>query len=133
MEGETCSLFGSYTVCAKRAQEGMVGSLYYELKPFGIAVKSIIPGGTKTNFQTPLNDRGGYEKMAANQLKYLLNGKIEFPSPEEAANVVWQAVTDGQDKLEYPADSVCQHLYDQYTQMGIEKFKSYFYGLLSEE
>ena len=32
---------------AKRAQEGMVESLYYEMKPFGVAVKSMIPGGTK--------------------------------------------------------------------------------------
>ena len=38
---------------AKRAQEDMVESLYYEMEPFGVAVKSIIPGGTKTNFRTP--------------------------------------------------------------------------------
>ena len=118
---------------AKRAQEGMMESLYYELKPFGIAVKSIIPGGTKTNFQTPLNDRVGYEKMAANQLKYLLHGNAEFPGPEEAANIVWQAITDGQDKLRYPSDSVCQQLYDQYIKMGVENFKHYFYELLTKE
>lgn len=39
---------------AKRAQEGMIESLYFEMKPFGVAVKSMIPGGTKTNFQTPI-------------------------------------------------------------------------------
>lgn len=118
---------------AKRAQEGMLESLYYELKPFSIAVKSIIPGGTKTNFQTPLNDRTGYEKIAANQQKYLLHGNAEFPGPEEAANVVWQAATDRQDRLHYPSDSVCQHLYDQYTEMGVEKFKHYFYELLTAD
>ena len=118
---------------AKRAQEGMLESLYYELKPFGVAVKSIIPGGTKTNFQTPLNDRAGYERMAGNQQKYLLHGNAEFPGPEEAANVVWQAVTDGQDRLHYPSDSVCQQLYDQYMEMGVEKFKHYFYELLAAD
>lgn len=38
---------------AKRAHQGMVESLYYELKPFGVKVAAMIPGGTKTNFQNP--------------------------------------------------------------------------------
>lgn len=52
---------------AKRAQEGMVESLYYEMNPFGVAVKSIIPGGTKTNFRILT----GYERAATNQRKYI--------------------------------------------------------------
>lgn len=115
---------------AKRAQEGMVESLYYELKPFGISVKAMIPGGTKTNFQTPVNDIAGYEKAAASQRAWLLDGNVEFPPPEEAANIVWQAVTDGKDRLRYPTDRVCQRLYDLYIGMGVEKFKQYFSKLL---
>ena len=118
---------------AKRAQEGMAESLYYELKPFGVSVKTMIPGGTKTNFQTPINDITGYEKAAANQRAWLLDGNTEFPLPEEAANIIWQAVTDGKDQLRYPTDSICQKLYDQYISMGIEKFKQYFSKLLFEE
>lgn len=112
---------------AKRAQQGMVESLYYELKPFNVFVKAIIPGGTKTNFQTPFNDLNGYEKPAANQRKYLLDGNSEFPLPDEAAQIVWRAVNDGEDKIDYPSDSVCQKLYDQYNSMGKEQFKKYFY------
>ena len=117
---------------AKRAQQGMVESLYYEMRPFGVAVKAMIPGGTKTNFQTPLNDVTGYEKVAENQRKYLLDGHAEFPEPEEAASVIWQATTDGKDKLRYPTDSVCRKLYDQYISMGMEEFKEYFYKRLFE-
>ena len=117
---------------AKRAQQGMVESLYYEMRPFGVAVKAMIPGGTKTNFQTPLNDVTGYEKAAENQRKYLLDGHAEFPEPEEAASVIWQATTDGKDKLRYPTDSVCRKLYDQYISMGMEEFKEYFYKRLFE-
>lgn len=117
---------------AKRAQEGMVESLYYEMKPFGVAVKSMIPGGTKTNFQTPINDTTGYEKAAANQRAWLLDGNDEFPLPEEAAHIIWQAVTDGKDQLRYPTDSVCRKLYDQYLTMGTERFKEYFSQLLFE-
>lgn len=50
----------------------------------------MIPGGTKTNFQTPLNDLTGYEKIAANQRKYLLAGNAEFPEATEAAKIVFR-------------------------------------------
>ena len=115
---------------AKRAQQGMLESLYYEMKPFGVGVKAIIPGGTKTNFQTPVNDVTGYEQVAANQRRYLLDGNADFPGPEEAAVTVWEAVTDGKDKINYPSDSVCQQLYDQYQTMGLEQFKEWFSKLL---
>lgn len=117
---------------AKRAQEGMMESLWYEMKPFGVAVKSMIPGGTKTNFQTPLNDVTGYEKASARQRAWLLDGNSEFPLPEEAAGVVWQAATDEEDRLRYPTDSVCRKLYEQYLGMGTEKFKKYFSKILFE-
>lgn len=118
---------------AKRAQQGMLESLYYELKPFGVEVKAIIPGGTKTNFQTPVNDRTGYEEVAKRQAAYLRNGRENFPGPEEAANTVWEAVHDGKDQINYPADSICKELYDQYTEMGVEQFKIYFSELLYGE
>lgn len=115
---------------AKRAQQGMVESLYYELKPFHVFVKALIPGGTKTNFQILINDMKGYEEVAANQRKYLLAGNEEFPEATEAARVIYEAATDGKDQLHYPTDSVCQKLYDEYMAMGIEKFKTYFCDIL---
>ena len=118
---------------AKRAQQGMVESLYYELKPFGVAVKAMIPGGTKTNFQTPLNDLTGYEKIAANQRKYLLDGNAEFPDASEAARIIFTAATDGKDQINYPTDGVFQKLYDEYQRMGLEQFKNYFGKLLFAE
>lgn len=117
---------------AKRAQQGMVESLYYELKPFGVAVKAMIPGGTNTNFQTPLNDLTGYEKIAANQRKYLLDGNAQFPDATEAAQIIFAAATDGKDQINYPTDSVCRKLYAQYQSMGLEQFKLYFGKLLFE-
>lgn len=112
---------------AKRAQQGMVESLYYELKPFGVKMAAMIPGGTNTNFQTPINILDGYEEPAARQREYLLDGNAAFPGPEEAAVTVWTAVNDGKDQINYPTDSVCQKLYDQYQSMNMEDFKTYFY------
>ncbi len=112
---------------AKRAQQGMVESLYYELKPFGVKMAAMIPGGTNTNFQTPINILDGYEEPAARQREYLLDGNAEFPGPKEAAAAVWTAVNDGKDQINYPTDSVCQKLYDHYQTMNAEDFKIYFY------
>ena len=112
---------------AKRAQQGMVESLYYELKPFGVKIAAMIPGGTNTNFQTPINILDGYEEPAARQREYLLDGNSAFPSPEEAAVAVGTAVNDGKDRINYPTDSVCQKLYDQYQSMNVEDFKTRFY------
>lgn len=115
---------------AKRAQQGMVESLYYELKPFGIKTAAIIPGGTNTNFQPPVNILEGYEEAAAKQRQYLLHGRGEFPGPEEAARTVWEAVNDGKDQIHYPADGVCRELYHQYTAIPAEEFKNYLFDLL---
>lgn len=117
---------------AKRAVTSMCESIYYELKPFNVAVKVMLPGGTKTNFQMPLNVTEGYEKAAANQRQYLLDGHDEFASPEESAHIAWLAATDGKDQIHYPMDTVCQKLYDQYMSLPIEEFKTYFYHRLFE-
>ena len=59
--------------------------------------------------------------------EYLLDGNAAFPGPEEAAVAVWTAVNDGKDQINYPTDSVCQKLYDQYQSMNVEEFKICFY------
>lgn len=115
---------------AKRALQGMVESLYYELKPFGIKLAAMIPGGTKTNFQTPINILDGYEEAAAKQRNFLLAGNTEFPGPDEAAEVIWRAVHDGKDQINYPTDSVCRELYEKYKQLDMEDFKEDFYNFL---
>ena len=43
------------------------------------------------------------------------------------------AVNDGKDQINYPTDSVCQKLYDQYQSMNVEEFKSWFYGRIFGE
>ncbi len=117
---------------AKRAQQGMVESLYYELKPFGVKMAAMIPGGTNTNFQTPINILDGYERAAARQREYLLDGNSEFPDPQEAAEAVWEAVHDGKDQINYPTDSICRKLYNQYMGTTVEDFKGYLFNRLFE-
>ncbi|MBQ6006782.1 MAG: hypothetical protein IJL14_11195 [Selenomonadaceae bacterium] len=59
-------------------------------------------------------------------------GNAEFPDAIEAAQIIFTAATDGKDQINYPTDSVCQKLYDQYQSMGLEQFKNYFGKLLFE-
>ncbi|KAG4089280.1 NAD(P)-binding protein [Neocallimastix lanati (nom. inval.)] len=118
---------------SKRALQGLVESIYYELKPYGVQVKAMIPGGTKTNFQIPINIVGEYEEVMHRQRMFILNGEEEFPDGKEAAEVIWTAATDGEDKMNYATDHVCQILYDKYLSMGIEDFKVYFSNLLYDK
>ena len=100
------------------------------LNLFGIKLAAMIPGGTKTNFQTPINILDGYEEAAAKQRNFLLAGNTEFPDPDEAAEVIWRAVHDGKDQINYPTDSVCRELYEKYKQLDMEDFKEDFYNFL---
>lgn len=111
----------------KRAQHGVIESLYYELKPFGVSVKALVPNGTRTNFRVEVGIATGYEKPAQNQLKFLLDGEEAFPGPDEAAETAWNAVHDGKDQLDYPADHICKRIYEKWQSMAKEEYKNYFY------
>lgn len=117
---------------AKRALTSMCESIYYELKPFNVAVKVMIPGGTHTPFQVPNKNVTGYETASDNQRKWLLDGNPQFPTADQAVQIIYTAATDGKDKIHYPTDSVCQKLYDQYMNSNIEDFKINFYNMLFE-
>ena len=40
---------------------------------------------------------------------------------------IWKAINDNSDKIHYPADKTALKLYNQYMEMGIEKYKEFFY------
>lgn len=64
---------------AKRAQQGMMESLYYELKPFGVSVKCIIPGGTNTGFKRRSMTRPATKKPIAGSACSSLTAMTPFP------------------------------------------------------
>ncbi|KAB8332921.1 SDR family oxidoreductase [Scytonema tolypothrichoides VB-61278] len=88
----------------KWAVEGLSESLRYELKPFGIRVKIIEPGGIKTNFI----NRGiiwanhpAYTRMV-NQVRDF-NQKLNdsLPEPEGVAKTIYRAANDRSQRLRY--------------------------------
>ncbi len=112
---------------AKHALTSMCESIYYELKPFDVKVKIIIPGATQTAFKMQPFCIDGYEKANANQQDFLRDGKSEGADVSESVETIWEAITDNKDKIHYPSDKVALKLYNQYMEMGIEKYKEFFY------
>jgi len=93
----------------KFAVEGLSESLHYELAPLRIRVKVIEPGGIKTDFGGRSfdfsNDAALTEYQPLVQSLFNVMGPMmaNASSPEQIAEVVYAAATDGTDQLRYEA------------------------------
>lgn len=121
--------FFSVYHATKWAVEGFSESVAFELAPFGITVKSLSPGGIKTDFasrslvvaQHPAYDEA-FGRVASG-----------FRAPERAAaastaeqiaEVAYEAITDGKSQLRYVAGGDAQALYAQRKAVGDEVFRA---------
>lgn len=94
---------------SKFAVEGLAEGLWYELAPFGIKVKLIEPGGVSTDFTGRSLDLWDISALPEYQpLMDKVASKFTDPSytknfaaPVEVAKVIFQAATDGSDRLRY--------------------------------
>ncbi|MCQ2818310.1 MAG: SDR family NAD(P)-dependent oxidoreductase [archaeon] len=123
------SAYGS----SKRALNSFCESLYYELKPYNIPVKIILPAYTITAFKYLVMNLGEYKQSYKKQGKFLSNGGTYAAKPEETAACVLEAITDGKDQIHYPADIQAKKLIDDYNQMGLEKFKTMLCELMFKD
>ncbi|WP_158808423.1 SDR family oxidoreductase [Beijerinckia sp. L45] len=90
--------------CAgKFAIEGLTEALHYELRPFGIRVKLIEPGGARTRFVHPWADHPAYEPAADNVRSMMVRGAEKAASPDRVAAVILAAAKDPSDRLRYVA------------------------------
>lgn len=93
---------GAYTM-SKHAVECFSDVLRYEVKPFGVKVITIQPGGVSTNFTSVEealfsqgNQNSPYAKFRENVLKTLHQGTSENPlilKPEQVAQIILEAAT----------------------------------------
>lgn len=102
-------------VASKYAIEGFSESLAYELGEFGVRVKIVQPGlAPTTSFAANSGGRcdnlipPAYADYAGRYLKSMQDYPTAYTSATDVAEAVYTAVTDGTDKLRYPAgaDSV---------------------------
>lgn len=89
--------------------EGLTEALSYELRPFGIKLKLVAPGGVKTDFAGRSLTRADpsfdleYERQVGAFIKAATGRSDGWSEPRVVSEVVYEAVTDGTDKLRYLA------------------------------
>ncbi|RXM41332.1 short-chain dehydrogenase/reductase [Chryseobacterium sp. CH21] len=120
---------GSTYHATKWALEGWSESLAFELNTLGIDIKTVSPGGIKTDFVSRSLDSASspaYEDMT-NSLFSKMEGMMEAAStPEQIAKVVYEAATDGKKQLRYVAGEDAKAIYAQRVELGDEAFREQF-------
>ena len=131
----TTSIGGLITVplnsmyhATKWALEGWSEGMAFELSQFGIGLKIIEPGGMKTDFFTRSFDAGrhpAYDALVTQVMNAITDPKqmATYSAPEEIAEVVYEAATDGKDQLRYVAGADAKATYATRLQMGDEAFR----------
>ena len=120
--------FSSLYHSTKFAVEGLTESMQYELNPLGISLKIIEPGGYKTEFagrsMTLFNLDGlddyqpAFNKFIAVLDQWDMSEKIG-----EVADAIYEAATDGTEKLRYPVGHDAVQLVQTRKQMDDVDFK----------
>ncbi len=121
--------FNSIYHATKWALEGWCESMAFELNQFGIGIKTIEPGGMKTDFFTRSFDTGGhpaYDALVSKVMSIITDPKqmATYSSPEQIAEVVYEAATDGKNQLRYVAGADAKAMYTMRLQLGEEAFRN---------
>ncbi|WP_213773892.1 SDR family oxidoreductase [Bradyrhizobium sp. dw_78] len=92
--------------CAgKFAVEGLTEALYYELRPHGIRVKLVEPGGARTRFSHPWAEHPAYSPAAEAVREKMERGVESAPPADQVAKVILAAAKEPGDRLRHAATS----------------------------
>jgi len=120
--------FSSLYHATKFAVEGLTESMQYELNPLGINLKIIEPGGYKTEFSGRsmalfgVNSLDDY-KPAFDKFTTMLEQWPMSENISEVADAIYEAATDGTEKLRYPVGHDAAQLVATRQQMDDVDFK----------
>lgn len=120
--------FGSAYHATKWAIEGWSESLWFELAEFGIKVKTVSPGGIKTDFMNRSLDFSSsleYDSMIQIMMTKSLKMMNTASSPEQIAEVVYEAATDNKNQLRYVAGEDAKEIYQKRLESGSETFMQF--------
>lgn len=119
--------FNASYVATKWATEGFSEAMSFELSLFGIGMKTVLPGGMNTNFfnSMVIAHHPAYETDANRILSGFANPQnvATYSSPEQIAEVVYEAATDGKDQLIYLAGDDAKEWYASRRELGDEAFR----------
>lgn len=119
--------FNSLYHATKWALEGWSESMAFELGQIGVGLKILEPGGMKTDFFTRSFDRSrhpAYDAAVEKVMKVITDPTqmATYSTPEQVAEVVYEAATDGKDQLRYPAGADARATYAARRQAGDQAF-----------
>jgi NAD(P)-dependent dehydrogenase (short-subunit alcohol dehydrogenase family) len=120
--------FSSLYHSTKFAVEGLTESMQYELNPLGISLKIVEPGGYKTEFagrSMTLFNLDGLDdyQPAFNKFIAVLDQWDMSENIGEVADAIYEAATDGTEKLRYPVGHDAVQLVQTRQQMDDVDFK----------
>jgi NAD(P)-dependent dehydrogenase (short-subunit alcohol dehydrogenase family) len=118
----------------KWALEGFSESISYDLAQYNIAIKTVAPGGIKSNFMNGMvvEVDKGYEDLNKRMGDLFADGTLmEFTEVEEIAQVVYEAATDNKNQLRYLAGNDAHKISKQRSELGSEKFRTHLTELLN--
>ncbi|MEO1054639.1 MAG: SDR family oxidoreductase [Bacteroidota bacterium] len=120
--------FNSVYHATKWGLEGWSESLAFELKPHGIGVKTVSPGGIATDFagrSLDMTSHNDYNESMQKVLAVFMDPERQknYSTAEQIAEVVFEAATDGKETLRYPAGEDAKAWYEQRKQAGDENFR----------
>lgn len=120
--------FNSVYHATKWALEGFSESLAFELKEFGITVKTVSPGGIATDFagrSLVLTQHNAYDKQIEKVMSVFMDPERakNYSTAEQIAEVVYTAATDGKSTLRYVAGADAKEMYAQRNEVGEEIFR----------
>ena len=112
----------------KWALEGWSESVAFELGKLGVRVKTVAPGGIKTDFagrSLVLAQHPAYAEMMEKVLGVFTDPARAAgqSTPEQIAEVVYEAATDDKDQITYVAGADAKAMYTQRLAVGIETFR----------
>ncbi len=128
--GRTAFPLNSLYHATKFGLDGFSESLWYELAPHGIQVKVVAPGGVATDFAGRslhlTADPADATNPYAGQMRAVLDAFSSrggaASQPEQIAEVIYQAATDGTAQLRYIAGADAQGLLATKTQLSEDDF-----------
>ena len=115
--------FSSVYHATKWALEGWSESMSFELKKIGVGIKTVSPGGIKTDFlsrSADMSSHPAYNKWVEKMFAGI--NEDHFSDVDLITAVVYEAATDGKEKLRYVAGEDAKALYAQRLEVGYEAF-----------
>lgn len=128
----TTSIFGvvsnplsSVYNATKWALEGWSESISYELAQFNIGIKTVAPGGIKSNYMNVMQLAGhkDYEPLMNKMIAVFSEGLLTFTAPEEIAEAAYEAATDGKDHMTYIAGEDAKKMFAHRQKDGADAFR----------